>query len=205
MLKGKGVPVFWVGLPPARNIRAADLGLLNGIYREHAQKAGIDYIDVWDAFLDEDGDFAMRGPDVHGQQRRLRAADGLHFTEAGARKLALFVEREINRAILHVSAPAVEAAAPASKPAAEKPQERPVAGPVMPLTISPQDAQELLGAPMDALAAPGYASGRTGIGTAAPSSVRGRADDFGWWRPQSGPETEGSSAGGPSMSPGARR
>jgi len=29
LLKAKGVPVFWVGLPPAKNIRAADIGFLN--------------------------------------------------------------------------------------------------------------------------------------------------------------------------------
>jgi len=104
-LKGKGIPVFWVGLPPARNIRASDLGFLNDLYRERAEKAGIGYVDVWDAFVDEDGDFAMRGPDVAGQTRSLRTADGLNFTKPGARKLALFLEREIDRTVLHATAP----------------------------------------------------------------------------------------------------
>src|SRR5262245_3083199 len=46
VLKSKGVPVFWVGLPPAKNIRAADVGYLNQLFREHAEKGGIGYIDV---------------------------------------------------------------------------------------------------------------------------------------------------------------
>jgi hypothetical protein len=46
LLKAKGVPVFWVSLPPAKNIRAADISFLNGIFRKHAEKDGIEYIDV---------------------------------------------------------------------------------------------------------------------------------------------------------------
>jgi uncharacterized protein len=203
-LKGRAVPIFWVGLPPARNIRAADLSLLNAIYREHAQRAGIGFIDIWDAFLDEDGDFAMRGPDVNGQERRLRAADGLHFTEAGARKLALFVEREVNRVVLHAPSPAAAAPAPASKPAAEKPQERPIAGPVMPLTRAQETVQELLGASKDGRNAPGYASSRNGIGPGTPRAARGRADDFSWPGPASAPEMQGSPAGIPASESGPR-
>src|SRR5260370_42292740 len=84
LLKSKGVPVFWVGLPPAKNIRAADLGFLNDVFREHAEKDGIGYIEVWDAFLDEDGDFCTRGPVLNGQTRPLPAADGLLFTQPSA-------------------------------------------------------------------------------------------------------------------------
>ena len=76
---------------------AADIPFLNDLYRSRADKAGIVYIDVWDGFVDEDGRFAQSGPDFEGQTRRLRAGDGVHFTQAGARKLAHFVEREIDR------------------------------------------------------------------------------------------------------------
>src|SRR5262249_9123371 len=100
LLKAKGVPVFWVGLPPAKNIRAADIDFLNGIFRKHAEKNGIEYINVWDAFVDEDGDFTMRGPDANSQTRLLRAADGQNFTKAGARTLALNLEQGINRTAL---------------------------------------------------------------------------------------------------------
>ena len=136
VLKSKGVPVFWVGLPPAKNIRAADLDFLNDIFREHADKGGIGYIDVWETFVDEDGDFTMRGPDVNGQTRQLRTADGLNFTKAGARKLALNLEREVGRTVLH-TAPAEAPVARGTPAPAAKPDERPVAGPVMPLTRTP--------------------------------------------------------------------
>ncbi len=97
-LKTAGVPIFWVGLPPLRGGRAgADVPFLNDLYRSRADKAGIVYVDVWDGFVDEDGRFAQSGPDFEGQTRRLRAGDGVHFTQSGARKLAHFVEKEIDR------------------------------------------------------------------------------------------------------------
>ena len=40
---------------------------------------------------------ALYGPDVEGQNRRLRTPDGIYFTQAGARKLAHFLERELQR------------------------------------------------------------------------------------------------------------
>src|SRR5215831_3025538 len=97
-LKTSGVPVFWVGLPPLRGQKpAADIPFLNDLYRSRADKAGIIYIDIWDGFVDEDGRYAQFGPDVEGQTRRLRSGDGVYFTQAGARKLAHYVEREIQR------------------------------------------------------------------------------------------------------------
>src|SRR6516164_2372002 len=115
-LKTAGVPIFWVGPPPLRGARAgADIPFLNDLYRSRADKAGIVYVDVWDGFVDEDGRFAQSGPDFEGQTRRLRAGDGVHFTQAGARKLAHFVEREIER---WLSARAVTVALPEEEPKA---------------------------------------------------------------------------------------
>ena len=98
VLKSKGVPVLWVGLPAVRGPKAmSDSLFLNSLYRDAAGKAGITYVDVWDGFVDEAGRFLQQGPDFEGQIRRLRAYDGVYFTKAGARKLAHYVEREITR------------------------------------------------------------------------------------------------------------
>src|SRR5262249_44755363 len=106
VLKAKNVPVFWVGLPPVRNPKvSADLSYLNDLYRSRADKAGITYIDTWDGFVDEQGRFVMRGPDFEGQIRPLRSGDGNHFTQSGARKLAHYVEREIQRALMTHATP----------------------------------------------------------------------------------------------------
>ena len=211
LLKSKGVPVFWVGLPPAKNIRAADIGFLNDLFREHAEKAGIGYIDVWDAFVDEDGDFTMRGPDVNGQTRLLRAADGLNFTKPGARKLALYLERDIGRTVLHPAAAEPPAVARGTNPPPVKPDERPVAGPVVPLTGAPQavKGEALLGAAKPARAP----SDPRRVGEPA-APARGRADDFSWPRAQQAPgaaqespgraqESSGRAQGGSDVAPGS--
>ncbi|HZC97854.1 MAG TPA: DUF459 domain-containing protein, partial [Bradyrhizobium sp.] len=88
VLKSKGVPVVWVGLPALRGPKAtADTLFLDSLYRGAAGKAGITYVDVWDGFVDEAGRFLQKGPDFEGQIRQLRSYDGVYFTKAGARKL----------------------------------------------------------------------------------------------------------------------
>ena len=97
-LKSANVPVFWVGLPSIRGPRStSDMQYLDDLYRERVEKAGLSYIDVWDGFVDDAGRYTPQGPDFEGQIRRLRAGDGVHFTKAGARKLAHYVERELRR------------------------------------------------------------------------------------------------------------
>ena len=118
-LKSRGVPVFWVGLPSVRGQRStSDMVYLNELYRTRAEKNGITFIDVWDGFVDEGGRFALQGPDFEGQTRRLRTADGVHFTKAGARKLAHYVEREIKRV---ASRGPVAVALPTSEPQPQTP------------------------------------------------------------------------------------
>jgi uncharacterized protein len=190
-LKTSGVPVFWVGLPPLRGQRAAaDISFLNDLYRSRADKAGIIYIDVWDGFVDEDGRYAQFGPDVEGQTRRLRAGDGVYYTQAGARKLAHYVQREVQRWLSTPAAPVavsvpeepkVEAAA-AVAASRSGPRARPLAGPAVPLIAERgSETDDLLGdhtrrPTSDAMAAKVLVQGEP---VAAPA---GRADDFAWPR-----------------------
>src|SRR6185295_4717995 len=106
VLKARGVPVFWVGLPSLRGSRStSEMVYLNDLYRGRAEKAGIVYVDIWDGFVDDAGNYNNYGPDFEGQTRRLRAGDGAHFTRSGARKLAHYVEREIRRVMLARATP----------------------------------------------------------------------------------------------------
>ena len=108
--KSRGVPLIWVGLPIMKSERfSSDMERLNEVIRERAGKAGGVYVDIWDAFLDDRGQFATYGPDVNGQFQKLRAADGVHFTRSGARKAAHFVETEINR-LVDIAHPRVDPA-----------------------------------------------------------------------------------------------
>jgi hypothetical protein len=196
VLKSKGVPVFWVGLPSLRGSQAsADAAYLNDLYRDRAGKAGITYVDVWDGFVDESGNFSMQGPDFEGQVRRLRSADGIYFSKAGAQKLAHYAEREIRRAMTSQSAPV---ATPAS-PEEQQPQvgtaepgaraARPAAGPVVPLTGLPAASEGLLGgAPTHSAATDSSVTKFLVKGEPLRPAI-GRADDFAWPRNQGLPQS----------------
>jgi uncharacterized protein len=189
-MKSKGATVLWVGLPPLRGTKStSDVAYLNDLYHSRADKAGVIYVDIWDGFVDESGHFTQSGPDFEGQTRRLRAGDGVHFTQAGARKLAHYVEREIERVIASRSAPIAVPVQiePTPQVAAPRPgggMARPLAGPVMPLTAALNSAgpDELLGGGPVRQSLPDAIASRVlvkGDGVAAP---QGRADDFAWPR-----------------------
>jgi hypothetical protein len=184
-LRTANAPVLWVGVPAVRGTRStADMQYLNEIIRPRVEKAGFIYVDVWDGFVDERGNFMQRGPDETGQIRQLRSQDGVHFTRFGARKLAHYVERDLKRvlrepipAALNVPAePQPEQAAKPSGPAA-----RPLAGPVILLGTPLQEPTDLAGGapvktppPLDAVAS------RMLIKGEPQRNEPGRADDASW-------------------------
>jgi uncharacterized protein len=210
MFRDKKIPLAWVGLPILRSEGlSADALTFNQFYRAYAEKAGATYIDIWEAFADEAGQYSASGPDINGQTVRLRAADGIHFTKAGARKVAHFVEPEIRRKLEEVqpniepgmtpgpapnpeNGPADGAGTPANVSAlpggaAAPPPPKPIAGPILPLTAP-------------ALAPGGELATRVTAAGAANNDARnlieqtlqqgkppapkpGRADDFTWPRP----------------------
>jgi uncharacterized protein len=92
------VPVFWVGLPLMRSPKLSeDLMALNTLVRERVAIFGQTFVDTVDAFADASGAFSATGPDVIGDIVRLRGPDGIHFSPAGQRKLAFFVDRALRR------------------------------------------------------------------------------------------------------------
>jgi uncharacterized protein len=221
-LKSAGVPIIWVGLPSQRGTKATDdSSYLNELYRSRAEKAGIIYVDIWDGFVDEAGKFSTQGPDYLGQTRRLRTGDGVYFTKFGARKLAHYVEREIERIIGNKGLP-VALPVPVG-PATQAPNaksggaaQRPAAGPVVPLTETRVAPEELMGragvtpaAGIGAIVTPALTKGEA---LAVPS---GRADDFRWPRgavnveptvsEPAAPDTAAVDAGAKSVKPAQRK
>lgn len=217
----RGVPLVWVGPPPMKaephNTMAA---VLNTLYRDEVLKAGGVFVDIWPAFSNEDKGFIASGPDVKGQDARLRAADGIGLTQSGARKVAHFTELEIRR-LLQARGVSAVIAAPTDPvaSAAETDQAgallslpdmpvavvipvKPVAGPILPLlAIQPApDGSLLRGLPLArgdaaALIHRVYGEGR------APEPVSGRADDFAW--PGGGDAAAGRNAVSSHAGPGA--
>jgi hypothetical protein len=197
-LKSKGVPVLWVGLPALRGPHAtADMSYLDDLYRAGADKAAIDYVDVWNGFVDENGRYSVMGPDFEGQTRRLRSGDGVHFTTYGALKLAHLVDQELSRALANPVAPVLstpQAGAPPKPGAAQ-----PAAGPVLPLT-APGGARignvggasqngQLLGGSQPVAADPDSAAATVLLRGNPPPAPAGRADNFAWPPPAN--ETNG--------------
>src|SRR3984893_1263805 len=148
-LKSAGVPVMWVGLPSQRGTKAsADSSYLNELYRSRAEQGGVVYVDIWGGFVAEAGGYSPQGPDYEGQIRRLRSGDGVYYTKFGARKVAHYVEREVERSIASRGTPVALPLPLAPGPAAQRrfrPAQRPVAGPVVPLTAVNVSPEELLG------------------------------------------------------------
>jgi hypothetical protein len=192
VLKSKGVPVFWVGLPAVRGTKStSDMLYLDSLYRGAADKAGITYVDIWDGFVDESGRYIQQGPDFEGQIRRLRSYDGVYFTKAGARKLAHYVEREITRVLAARSGPVAIPTEPGTPDTDVKPGEsapRPLAGPIVPLALSSVSTDELLGGPGSHSAAIDALAARTLVKGEPLTAPAGRADDFVWPRREVGLE-----------------
>src|SRR4029077_4954395 len=87
--------VYWVGLPIMRSPdQSDDAEALNEVYREKSFITGDKFIDAGSGFSDESGRYSAFGPDMSGQELRLRDDDGVHFTSRGYLKLAQFAEKE---------------------------------------------------------------------------------------------------------------
>lgn len=130
------VPVFWVGLPLMRSPKLSDdLVALNTLIRERVAIFGQTYVDIVDAFADAAGGFSATGPDVIGDIVRLRGPDGIHFTPAGQRKLAFFVDRALSRLPNERPQPSV-AALPLPSPSVAPQPSNPLPQPVrLPSTL----------------------------------------------------------------------
>jgi hypothetical protein len=188
-------PLIWVGLPIMRSESLSNAALVfNDIGKQYAEAQGAHYVDLWEAFSDENSLYRASGPDVNGVIVRLRAADGVHFNKAGARKAAHFVEPEI-RKLLEAALTPPEAPSPGPDgatppatpvpPGAGEPQQpaapetaEPAAPPPKPLAGKVESLTDSAVSPGGALiSAPGAAPIKP---TQAAPSQPGRADDFTW-------------------------
>lgn len=174
----KSVPLIWVGLPIMRSAKySTDLLAFNDIYRARAQAAGVAYVDVWEAFTGDDGAYVVSGPDVGGEIVRLRTADGVHFTRAGARKLAFFADKALSRIVADLQARATPASAPVSPvPQVSAPV---LPGPLVMLPAQPdvklpnalQSIDAVLGIPMPDRPLPSLLTPRPAQGPVMPLTV----------------------------------
>jgi hypothetical protein len=185
--RNRNIPLVWVGLPIMRSDSLAHAALaFNEMSRQYAGAMGAHYVDLWEPFADVNSAYKATGPDVSGALMRLRTADGVHFTKAGARKAAHFVEAEIRRRLEASLQPPTEATpqnspqdsppdAPSSAaPPAEAPTQQAAEPPPKPLAGKIQSLSE------PALSPGGALAGASVIAPAETIAQPGRADDFRW-------------------------
>lgn len=88
-LKQENIATYWVGLPITRKDRYQDdYAYVNGLFREAAERNGVRYVDMWNAFADANGEFTPFGTNLAGEEIQIRADDGVHFTPDGYEKYA---------------------------------------------------------------------------------------------------------------------
>ncbi|MDX2263729.1 MAG: GDSL-type esterase/lipase family protein [Hyphomicrobiales bacterium] len=96
--KSSNVALYWVGLPVmggSANNEAMEA--LNDVLREKTYLNGVRFVDTWSGFADQFGGYSAFGPDLTGQNKRLRENDGIYFTAVGNRKLAHYIEVVLRR------------------------------------------------------------------------------------------------------------
>jgi hypothetical protein len=159
---------------------------ISALQKMAAFSSGAEFLDIYDRFLGEDGKYSSYGPDVNGQNARMRKDDGIHFSAAGADKLAFYVSQSL-RTFYRGGAVTLAVADPLAGTDAASMLRPPyqglgqirlleVAGAVVPLSRAPQRAADLL------VATPPVARAEAG----APFSIEqlmqapvGRVDAFG--------------------------
>lgn len=92
------VALYWVGMPIVNGANTSGaMKIINESVKGQTTSAQVNYIDNWQHFANEDGQYTQYGPDVNGKIRLLRPKDGIYFTRAGNEKLAHFVAKFIQR------------------------------------------------------------------------------------------------------------
>jgi hypothetical protein len=157
-LRAARKPVIWVGLPPmAKSQYSAAISQISNIQRLASFSGGAEFLEIYERFLGEDGKYSSYGPDVNGQNAQMRKDDGIHFTSAGADKLAFYLSQPIKTFYRGGSGVSIAVADPLSGTDAAAMLRPPyqglgqirlleVAGAVIPLSRAPQRAGDLLSA-----------------------------------------------------------
>ncbi len=197
-VKKTGNPVVWVGQPAFKSKSITnDVLAFNELYRNATEKAAGKFVDVWDGFVDQSGNFTLSGFDISGQTARLRNNDGIGLTMAGKRKLAFYVEKPLRQMLGNATSPEIAAIKPGAPvqalPGTPQPPVR--VDRLAPISLNDPELDggtDLLGgAPRPVSATEKSARDRLVIDGIAPDSQPGRVNDFSWPRKPEEPSTTG--------------
>lgn len=197
-VKKTGNPVVWVGQPAFKSKSITDDVLaFNELYRNATEKADGTFVDVWDGFVDQNGNFTLSGFDISGQTARLRNNDGIGLTMAGKRKLAFYVEKPLRQMLGSATSPEIAAIKPGAPVQAlpGTPQPPVKVDRLAPISLNDPELDggtDLLGgAPRPVSVTEKSARDKLVIDGVAPDSQPGRVNDFSWPRKPEEPPTTG--------------
>jgi hypothetical protein len=95
-LRAANKPTIWVGLPPmAKTEYNKTMSGISEIQRLAAFGGGAEFLDIYERFVDDEGKYTSYGPDLNGKNVRMRKDDGIHFSSAGADKLAFYLAQTL--------------------------------------------------------------------------------------------------------------
>ena len=183
-------PTIWIGLPPMSQPSYGQAMIqINEVQRLAVFGAGAEFLDIYERFADEDGKYTSRGPDLNGAQVRMRKDDGIHFSAAGADKLAFYISQSLKTYYRGGGTVGIEIADPLLGTDAQLMLRPPyqglgqmklleVAGAVISLTHTTHRAADLISSDMFSLAADDAAVGGFDITQMIEAPI-GRADAFG--------------------------
>lgn len=184
-LRAANKPTIWIGLPPMEAPKFGKAMIqVNEIQRLAAFSGGAEFLDIYEKFATEEGAYTSRGPDLNGNQVRMRKDDGIHFSAAGADKLAFYLSQSLKNYYRGGGTVGIEVADPLLGTDAQLMMRPPfqglgqmklleVAGAVISLTNTPRRAADLVTADMADAATVGFDL------TQMIEAPVGRADAFG--------------------------
>lgn len=89
-------PVIWMELPPmSKSSYSKAMSQISSLHRLAAYANGAEFVDIYDRFVDAEGNYSSYGPDLNGNQVTMRKGDGIHLSSAGSDKAAFFVDKAV--------------------------------------------------------------------------------------------------------------
>ncbi|AEQ52720.1 DUF459 domain-containing protein [Pelagibacterium halotolerans] len=93
-INAAGKQVIWLELPPMQQPSyGAAMAQISSIHKAAVNDSGGAWVETYDRYLGEDGGYSVDGPDLNGNIVDMRKGDGIHFSAAGADKLAFYIDR----------------------------------------------------------------------------------------------------------------
>src|SRR5690554_6559595 len=98
VLRDAGKPIIWMELPPMEQPSyGGAMAQISSLHKDAVHSAGGEWIETFVRYMSEAGGYTANGPDLNGNIVSMRKSDGIHFSAAGADKLAFYVDRAITQ------------------------------------------------------------------------------------------------------------